>query len=130
MILTSHLDDDLLDEANGQLVRPPGPVLAAGLRGVVDPDLGVSAVHGDGQQGVARPEDPGEREHQHHHGLEDLILRFLDISIFVIYMRGAEESMSVELLRDPLRHKGRGRASVLVGLMVLDAGGGRGHDCC
>ena len=64
-----RLDDDLLDEGHRAGLRPPGPVLASGL-GVVTPDLGVSAVHGDGQQGVTRPQDADKREHQHNHGLQ------------------------------------------------------------
>ena len=71
MYCMSHrrLDDDLLDEGHRPGLRPPGPVLASGL-GVVTPDLGVSAVHGDGQQGVTRPQDADKREHQHNHGLK------------------------------------------------------------
>ena len=48
--------------------HPPGPVAGPGV--VVAPDLGVSAVHGDGQQGVTSPQDPDKREHQHNHGLK------------------------------------------------------------
>lgn len=89
------LDDDLLDEGHRLGVRPSGPVVGPGV--VVAPDLGVSAVHRDGQQRVTRPQDPDKREHQHNHGLQTEKME-TDINIVLRVFQSKGTSLCINII--------------------------------
>ena len=64
-IICTHFDNNLLNETNRLLVSPSWFVLTNVLHVSMDPDLGISAVHLNGQQGVAGPQNTNEGKYQH-----------------------------------------------------------------